>query len=196
MGRYHYCIFILFPFHRPNNDWMHVLMIWVTALWSSSNTKTRFDVFHKVCKRCETRHVRIKWDARPEGVLNTKEELVTFSMHVFFSWVWGYVLFSIGTYIFISVWVLVLGLFWGRNLTVRAVVLTVVKRSPVVRYNHQLLDVTLETKKQTINPPDNKTKQTEKHEERENIRVCSDAQTQLYCSLYYIYSGTCTTLHQ
>lgn len=58
--------------------------------------------------------------------------------------------YSTWTYIFISVWVLVLGLFGCSNLTVRAVVLTVVKRSTMVWYNHQLLDVTLETKKPAV----------------------------------------------
>ncbi len=65
--------------------------------------------------------------------------------------------YSIWTYIFISVWVLVLGLFRRRNLTVGAVVLTVVKRSAMVRYNHQLLDVTLETKKSTVRTSENST---------------------------------------
>ncbi len=67
--------------------------------------------------------------------------------------------YSIWTYIFIIVWVLVLGLFRCRNLTVGAVVLTVVKRSAMVRDNHQLLDVTLETKKSTVRTSENSTQQ-------------------------------------
>lgn len=49
------------------------------------------------------------------------------------------------TYIFISVGILVLRLFRCWHITIRAVVLTVVIGSAMVRYNHQLLDVSLET---------------------------------------------------
>lgn len=48
------------------------------------------------------------------------------------------------TYIFISVGILVLRLFGCRHITIGAVVLTVVIGSAMVRYNHQLLDVSLE----------------------------------------------------
>lgn len=49
------------------------------------------------------------------------------------------------TYIFISVGILVLRLFGCWHITIGAVVLTVVIGSAMVRYNHQLLDVSLET---------------------------------------------------
>jgi hypothetical protein len=49
------------------------------------------------------------------------------------------------THIFVCVGVLGLGLLWDRNLTVGAVVFTVVIGSTVVRHNQQLLDVSLET---------------------------------------------------
>lgn len=50
------------------------------------------------------------------------------------------------THIFVCVGVLVLWLLLGRNLTVWAIMLTVVICSTMVCYNHQLLNITLQTK--------------------------------------------------
>lgn len=55
------------------------------------------------------------------------------------------------THIFVSVGVLVLWLFLGRNLTVWAIMFTVVICSTMVCYNHQLLNITLQTKKHKSN---------------------------------------------
>lgn len=68
------------------------------------------------------------------------------------------------THVFICVGVLCLGLLWDRDLTVGAVVLTVIIGSTVIGYNHQLLDVSLEThrKKEVKTDVKNKNKQTRK----------------------------------
>lgn len=73
------------------------------------------------------------------------------------------------TYIFISVGVLVLRLFRCWHITIRAVVLTVVIGSTMVRYNHQLLDVSLETWK------NRKWTNTSRITNRQTINRCKDA---------------------
>lgn len=55
------------------------------------------------------------------------------------------------THIFVCVGVLVLWLLLGRNLTVWAIMFTVVIRSTMICYNHQLLNITLQTKEHKNN---------------------------------------------
>lgn len=75
----------------------------------------------------------------------------------------------LNTYIFISVGILVLRLFRCWHITIRAVVLTVVIGSAMVRYNHQLLDVSLETWK------NRKWSDTSQITNRQTINRCNNA---------------------
>ena len=76
------------------------------------------------------------------------------------------------THKFVRVGVLVLGLIRGWDLTVWAVVLTVVEGGAVICYNHQLLDISLEThRKQEVIRPEQKVLMDIKNQTNEEITL-------------------------